>query len=77
MDSGEKVDGKTDLDLLDIVHETLGGSRDNSLSEWAARRDHVLDLIGKATPGMFQPALKIDPSGVVDRGFKRTLVLRE
>ena len=26
-------------------------------------RDAVLGLIGKATPGMFRPALQIDPTG--------------
>ena len=33
------------------------------LSEWEGRRDGVLDLIGKATPGTFQPSLQIDGTG--------------
>ncbi len=59
----EKVNDKPDWEFLDIVHETLGGCWDHSFSEWPARRDHVLDLIGKATPGKFQPALQLDPTG--------------
>ena len=30
---------------------------------WKARRDGVLDLIGKATPGTFQPSLQVDGTG--------------
>jgi len=33
------------------------------LSEWEGRRDGVLDLIGKAAPGTFQPSLQIDGTG--------------
>jgi len=30
-------------------------------SEWEVRRDGVLELIGKARPATFRPALQIDP----------------
>ena len=41
----------------------LGGHWEKPLSKWEGRRDGVLDLIGKATPGTFQPSLQIDGTG--------------
>src|SRR6266542_1577611 len=58
----EDVDENTASDLLQIVEDALGGYWDKSQSKWESRRDAVLELIGKATPGAFRPALQIDPS---------------
>jgi hypothetical protein len=56
----EAIDGHTEWDLIQIVEDTIGGSWDTALGEWDARRDAMLDLIGKAIPGAFKPALQID-----------------
>jgi len=48
---------------LQIVADLLGGYWEKPLSKWEGRRDGVLDLIGKATPGTFQPSLQIDGTG--------------
>jgi hypothetical protein len=62
--SFEEVSGQTQWDLVQILENSLGGSWDKPLvSEWAARRDSVLDLINKATLGTFRPALQIDLTG--------------
>jgi hypothetical protein len=45
---------------LQILEDLLGGYWEKPLSKWEGRRDRVLDLIGKATPGTFQPSLQID-----------------
>ena len=45
---------------MQIVEDLLGGYWEKPLS---SRRDGVLDLIGKATPGTFQPSLQIDGTG--------------
>jgi hypothetical protein len=58
----DDLDEQTKWDLLGIVEDALGGFWDNSQSKWESRRDAVLELIGKATPGAFRPALQIDPS---------------
>ena len=49
--------------LLQIVEDLLGGYWKNRLASGKAGRDGVLDLIGKATPGTFQPSLQIDGTG--------------
>ena len=59
----EKIDGRTEWDLIQILEDAIGGSWQTTDSEWEARRDGVLDLIGKATPGTFQPSLQIDGTG--------------
>ena len=59
----EKIDGHTEWDLIQIIEDAIGGSWQTADSEWEARRDAVLDLIGKATPGTFQPSLQIDGTG--------------
>ncbi len=57
----EAIDDRTEWDMLQIIEDALGGIWETPDGAWDARRDQVLDLIGKATPGMFQPALQIDP----------------
>src|SRR5262245_6862016 len=49
--------------VLQIVEERLGGHWGKPFSKWEGRRDGVLDLIGKATPRLFQPSLQIDGTG--------------
>jgi hypothetical protein len=58
----DDLDEQTKWDLLQIVEDALGGFWEKSESKWESRRDAVLELIGKATPGAFRPALQIDPS---------------
>ena len=48
---------------MQIVADLLGGYWEKPLSKWEGRRDGVLDLIGKATSGTFQPSLQIDGTG--------------
>jgi hypothetical protein len=59
----EDVEQQNEFDLLQIVEDLLGGYWEKPLSKWESRRDGVLDLIGKATPGTFQPSLQIDGTG--------------
>jgi hypothetical protein len=59
----EDVEQQNEFDLLQIVEDLLGGYWEKPLSKWEGRRDGVLDLIGKATPGTFQPSLQIDGTG--------------
>jgi hypothetical protein len=59
----EDVEQQNEFDLLQIVEDLLGGCWEKPLSKWEGRRDGVLDLIGKATPGTFQPSLQIDGTG--------------
>ena len=59
----EDLDEQTESDLLQIIEDGLGGMWEKPASKWEGRRDAVLDLIGKATAGLFQPALQIDPIG--------------
>jgi hypothetical protein len=54
----EDVEQQNEFDLLQIVEDLLGGYWEKPLSKWEGRRDGVLDLIGKAAPGTFQPSLK-------------------
>ena len=61
----EKIDGQTEWDLIQIVEDAIGGSWQTTEAGWDARRDAVLDLIGKATPATFRPALQIDPDAKV------------
>jgi len=56
----EKIDGHTEWDLIQILEDAIGGSWQTADSEWEARRDAVLDLVGKAAPATFRPALQID-----------------
>ena len=63
MGAYEDVEQQNEFDLLQIVEDLLGGYWEKPLSKWEARRDGVLDLIGKATPGTFQPSLQIDGTG--------------
>ncbi len=51
------------LKLSRIPCHPVGGYWEKPLSKWEGRRDGVLDLIGKATPGTFQPSLQIDGTG--------------
>jgi hypothetical protein len=59
----EDVEQQNEFDLLQIVEDLLGGYWEKLLSRWEGRRDGVLDLISKATPGTFQPSLQIDGTG--------------
>src|ERR1700752_1061958 len=59
----EDVEQQNEFDLLQIVEDLVGGYWEKPLSKWEGRRDGVLDLIGKATPGTFQPSLQIDGTG--------------
>ncbi|HXQ34215.1 MAG TPA: hypothetical protein VN843_09395 [Anaerolineales bacterium] len=59
----EDVEQQNEFDLLQIVEDLLGGYWEKPLSRWEGWRDGVLDLIGKATPGTFQPSLQIDGIG--------------
>jgi hypothetical protein len=54
----EDVEPQNEFDLLQIVEDLLGGYWEKPLSKWEGRRDGVLDLIGKATPGHFSRAFK-------------------
>ncbi len=63
MGAYEDVEQQNEFDLLQIVEDLLGGYWEKPLSKWEGRRDGVLDLIGKATPGTFQPSLQIDGTG--------------
>ena len=56
----EKIDGHTEWDLIQVVEDAIGGNWQTTEFGWDARRDAVLDLIGKATPATFRPALQID-----------------
>jgi len=56
----EKIDGHTEWDLIQIIEDAIGGSWQTSEDEWEARRDAVLDLIARAAPATFRPALQID-----------------
>jgi hypothetical protein len=60
-----KIDDRTEWDLIQIVEDAIGGSWQPAEGEWEARRDAVLDLIGKATPAAFRPALQIDPQAKI------------
>src|SRR5262245_17403166 len=46
--------------MIQIVEDAISGSWQTALDEWEARRDAVLDLIGRANPGSFRPTLQID-----------------
>src|SRR6266576_7184091 len=59
----EDLDQQTESDLLQIVEDALGGIWEKSVSKREGRRDAMLDLIEKATPGMFRPACQIAPAG--------------
>ena len=59
----EDIEQQNEFDLLQIVEDLLGGYWEKPLSKWEGRRDGVLDLIGKATPGTFRPSLQIDGTG--------------
>ena len=61
----EKIDGQTEWDLIQIVEDAIGGSWQTTEAGWDARRDAVLDLIGKAAPATFRPALQINPDAKV------------
>ena len=50
------------LTLIDLLIDLID-YWEKALSKWEGRRDGVLDLIGKATPGTFQPSLQIDGTG--------------
>ena len=39
----------------------LGGNGETATSTWELRRETILDLLGKATPFAFTPALQINP----------------
>lgn len=43
------------------LEEILGGEWKTAVSPWESRRDGMLDVLGKATPYVFTPALQIDP----------------
>ena len=48
----------------DVEQRTCkAGIGKNREADGKARRDGVLDLLGKATPGTFQPSLQIDGTG--------------
>jgi hypothetical protein len=57
-----QVEQQNEFDLLQIVEDLLR-YWEKPGSRWEGRRDGVLDLIGKATPGTFQPSLQIDGTG--------------
>jgi hypothetical protein len=57
----EDVEEQTEWDLLEVIEDALGGFWEKSASKYEARRDAVLELIGKATPGAFRPVLQVDP----------------
>src|SRR5262245_17542251 len=56
----EKIDGRTEWEMIQIVEDAISGIWQTAIDEWEARRDAVLDLIGKANPGTFRPTLQID-----------------
>jgi len=73
----EDVEQQNEFDLLQIVEDLLGGYWEKPLSKWEGRRDGVLDLIGKATPGTFQPkpSNRWDRRQAANRSAQRTLEL--
>jgi hypothetical protein len=61
MGAMEEIDGHTEWDLIQTIEDAIGGIWESPESKWESRRDAVLDLVGKATPATFRPALQIDP----------------
>ena len=59
----EDIDQQSESDLLQIIEDSIGGIWEKTNSRWESRRDSVLELIGKSVPGLFKPALQIDPGG--------------
>jgi hypothetical protein len=45
-----------------MMEEALGGDWSPAYNPWESRKDSILDLLGKAVPGAFKPALQIDPT---------------
>ena len=60
MTTYEDVEQQNEFNLLQIVEDLLW---EKPLNKWECWRDGVLDLIGKPTPGTFQPSLQIDVTG--------------
>ncbi|HEX5023320.1 MAG TPA: hypothetical protein VFX54_21820 [Candidatus Binatia bacterium] len=55
------ADRQTQWDLIRIIEDTVGGYWNTTSSLWESRRESMLDLLGKAAPFAFTPALQIDP----------------
>jgi hypothetical protein len=47
--------------MYQTIEGILGGEWWPAESPWESRRDAMLDVLGKATPYVFTPALQIDP----------------
>jgi hypothetical protein len=45
-----------------MLEEVLSGDWSPTYAPWESRKDAILDLLGKAVPGAFMPALQIDPT---------------
>ena len=54
-------DLQSQLALVDIVEQALPAFWEPATSTWEARREAMLDLLGKAQPFAFKPALQISP----------------
>jgi hypothetical protein len=57
----EDADQQVQWDMHQTIEEILGGEWEPAGSPWESRRDAMLDVLGKATPYVFTPALQIDP----------------
>jgi hypothetical protein len=45
-----------------LIETTIGGNWSPTYNPWESRKDLLLDLLSKAVPGAFIPALQIDPT---------------
>jgi hypothetical protein len=45
-----------------LIEKIIGGNWQQAYNSWESRKDSLLDLLGKAVPGAFVPALQIDPT---------------
>ncbi len=57
----ELGDKKAEWNFVDILQSTLSGRWESVGSPWESRREKLLDLLGKAAPFSFTPALRISP----------------
>lgn len=53
------ADRQAQWDLIRIMEDTVGGYWEPVSSPWESRRESMLDLLGKAAPFAFTPALQM------------------
>jgi hypothetical protein len=64
------ADPRTQYELLEIINEPLGGDWDPATTTWEVRRESILDLLGKAAPFAFTPALQISPEASLPKSIQ-------